>query len=118
MANSRILTGTIHADLEPYGLGTAEILDGDPRPSGQIFCRIEQEGSRLVAGVFACQPGTIRSRLLSHETIHVLEGEVRIVLDSGDVVDLGAGDVAVLPQGETVTWIYKSSFREFFVLSC
>lgn len=117
MTAARIITGTIGSDLEPYGLGSAEVLAGDPQPTGRVFCRIENETSRLVTGVFSCQPGTMVNDLLSHETIHVLEGEVRIELDTGHAVDLVPGDVATLPKGHRATWTFKTPFKELFILS-
>jgi uncharacterized cupin superfamily protein len=76
------------------------------------------EDERLsTVGIFACEPCTMVAELKTDETIHVLEGEARIELDNGHAVELGPGDVAVLPRGAIATWTIKTPFRELFFLS-
>ena len=49
------------------------------------------------------------------ETIHVLEGQVRIEIAGGPALDLKPGDVASLPAGCETTWHIVAPFKEFWV---
>jgi uncharacterized cupin superfamily protein len=51
------------------------------------------------------------------ETIHILEGTVRIEIAGGPALELKAGDVASLPAGIDTTWHVATPFKEFWVLS-
>jgi len=51
------------------------------------------------------------------ETIHVLEGAVRIETAGNVVLDLGPGDIASLPGGVPTTWHVTVPFKEFWVLA-
>lgn len=51
------------------------------------------------------------------ETIHVLEGSVRIELDGGNHLELGVGDIASFSAGDRGVWRVLEPFCEFFVLS-
>ena len=84
-------------EFEPFPL--PEVLDGDPR--GQVhWLRTAGSGeATLMAGIFVGQPSRFRYTFETDETFHVIEGRVTIVLDSGDSVTLGPGDIASFPQG-------------------
>ena len=107
----------VDVELSPYELPADSIIAGDPKARGHVVCRHESDGSRLVSGIYACSPGTVRARGSSTETIHVLEGDVSIELSNGHCIDLGPGDVAVLPAGHEATWTFHSQFKEVFVLT-
>jgi hypothetical protein len=51
------------------------------------------------------------------ETIHVVEGAVRIEIDGGPSLELAVGDVASLAAGVATTWHVTTPFKEFWVLS-
>lgn len=104
-------------ELEPWQPEGVTILDGEPRGRGYVLYEDWGEDGVVVTGIFACEPATTRYRLEQRETIHVLEGQVRIELDSGDAVELGPGDIATLPAGHMSTWTFRTPFKEFFVLS-
>jgi hypothetical protein len=53
-----------------------------------------------------------------NETIHVLDGEVHIQVEGGDMLVIREGDVASFRRGLVTTWtIVHTPFKEFFVLS-
>ena len=51
------------------------------------------------------------------ETVHVLEGSVRIEIAGGPMFELQPGDIASLPAGAVTTWHVTTPFREFWVLA-
>lgn len=90
---------------------------------GELIMRVHElrntvgpEGS-VWAGVVTIEPVTIHYTFKGHETIHVLEGEVSITVDDERTVHLGPGDVASFAKGARSTWVVKTHFREFFVLT-
>jgi|SRR5882757_11245754 len=109
-------------ELEPWDLETLEKLEGDPRTRGRIVYEAGPGGSGFgplgfAVGVYEQQPCTTAYRLEQNETVHLLDGDVRIELDSGVSVELGPGDITVLPQGQLSTWTFRKPSRVLFVLS-
>ena len=51
------------------------------------------------------------------ETILILEGRVRIELDGGEELDLGAGDMASLRPGIATRWFVTVPFKEMWVIA-
>ena len=51
------------------------------------------------------------------ETVHVLEGSVRIEIANGPTFELHPGDIASLPAGAATTWHVTTPFKEFWVLA-
>ncbi len=51
------------------------------------------------------------------ETIHVLEGSVRIEIADGPTLELKPGSIASLPAGSATTWHVTTPFKEFWVLA-
>lgn len=93
------------------------ILVGGPEDAELKVAPLEQaDGNQVMVGVYACGPGRTNLMLEQNETIHILEGEVRVELDNGDAVELGPGDIAFLPKGHLSTWTIKTPFKELFVL--
>ncbi len=102
-------------EFEPFAL--EDVLEGDPR-SGVHW--LQTEGSTdatLMSGIFTCQPSRFRYVFETDETIHVIEGRAKVTLDSGEAVELSAGDIASFPRGAHAIWEISEPLREFFVLS-
>src|SRR5262249_40174460 len=51
------------------------------------------------------------------ETIHVLEGSVRVEFEDGDPVVLRAGDIASFPGRLAMTWHVTTPFKELWFLA-
>lgn len=103
------------SEFESFELADEDVLEG--QPNARIhWLRPEGHGSQ-VAGVFRCDPARFRYAWATDETIHVLEGSVRIEVDGGDAVDLKAGGIASFSAGDQGVWHVLEPFCEFFVLS-
>jgi uncharacterized cupin superfamily protein len=50
------------------------------------------------------------------ESIHVLEGSVRIEFEDGREIALGPGDLASFPAGTSMTWHVTPPFKEVWFL--
>jgi uncharacterized cupin superfamily protein len=108
--------GSIDAsDFEPYPFPEQDILDGTP-DSRVHWLRPEGHGSQLV-GIFRCEPAVFRYGWETDETIHVLQGSVRIEFESGESPEFGVGDVASFAAGDRAVWHILEPFCELFVLT-
>ena len=61
--------------------------------------------------------GPLRWTPDQRETIHVLEGAVRIEFENRPAVELGPGDVASFPAGLEMTWRVSTPFKELWILA-
>ncbi len=50
------------------------------------------------------------------ETVHVLEGSVRIEMEGRPALELVAGDIASFPAGLSMTWHVTTPFKELWLL--
>ena len=71
----------------------------------------------LLAGIWASEPTSFPYDFPGDETFQVLEGSVRIEPESGEAVELNAGDLASFPKGTPSTWHVTAPFKKFFVIS-
>jgi uncharacterized cupin superfamily protein len=74
-------------------------------------------GNLLYAGVWRTGPLTLDYIFPGDETFQVLEGEVSIELEDGNVVKLKKGDIASFVAGTSSVWQVADSFKKFFVIS-
>jgi uncharacterized cupin superfamily protein len=104
------------AALEPFN-GFAEVLEGDPA-AGVAWLRTTASGNgTLYAGIFVVQPSRFRYDFAQDECLHVIEGDVQIVVVGEPPVRLRAGDVAAFSAGTASTWTVHAPLRKFFVIS-
>jgi uncharacterized cupin superfamily protein len=115
-AMANMFSGSVDAsDFEPYPFPEEDILEGEPN-SRVHWVRPEGQGSQLV-GIFRSEPAVIRYVWEADETIHVIEGSVRIESEGGQSVELGPGGVASFMGGDRGTWHILEPFCELFVLT-
>lgn len=103
------------SDFESFVLPSEDILEGQPNARVH-WLRPEGHGSQI-AGVYRCDPAVFRYTWEADETIHVLEGRVRIEVEGGPNLELGVGDIASFSAGDRGVWNVLESFCELFVLS-
>jgi hypothetical protein len=103
------------SDFESFALPNEDVLKGEPNARVH-WLRPEGHGSQ-VAGVFRCDPAVFRYAWEVDETIHVLEGRVRIEVDGGATLELGVGDIASFSAGDRGAWHVLDPFCELFVLT-
>jgi uncharacterized cupin superfamily protein len=71
----------------------------------------------LLAGIWASEPMTFPYGFPGDESFQVLEGSLRIELESGETIELKEGDLASFAKGTPSTWTITSPFRKFFVIT-
>jgi len=78
------------------------IIEGQPRARNQVLALSEDRMATTL--VWDCTAGRFRWIYDTDETIHILEGEVRLTDAEGRTKRLGAGDVVFFPAGSSATW--------------
>ena len=115
-AMSRVFTSRVESsEVESFGFPDEDVLEGEPNARVH-WLRPEGHGSQL-AGVFRCEPAVFRYTWEADETIHVLEGSVRIEVDGGPSVELTVGGIASCSGGDHGIWHVLEPFCELFVLT-
>jgi uncharacterized cupin superfamily protein len=91
--------------------------EADPEVGGEMGVLCETD--RVEAGMsrFEQDPRPVSWTLPARETIVVLEGEARIVIDGGEPITLRPGDMASFPANALTTWHLTTPVREFWVLA-
>lgn len=106
-----VLSGVDATDWEPFMVGDEAI--------GEVhWVRSEgAEGASLAVGLWRSEPQSFPYPFGADETIHALEGELLIEMDSGESVTLTPGDVASFTKGTNSTWTVVSPFKKLFIIS-
>ena len=90
---------------------------GDPNPPGEetvVFRTIDRAASM---GLWRRVPETGPMDLSDyHEVACLLEGEVDIAVEGGDVLRAGPGDVLVTPRGSKAEWRGRSAVKKFWAV--
>ncbi|QGG40576.1 cupin domain-containing protein [Aeromicrobium yanjiei] len=101
-------TVAVHA----YEVAPGRILAGDPRPSAVELWK-SPDGS-VHGGVWEMSEGTLGGVDVD-ELVHVVQGRVSVTFDdTGEGLELAAGDVATFTRGRTMTWVVSERFRAVF----
>jgi hypothetical protein len=114
----------MEAAERPYGLDRIDAEEFEPFvvdgvPTGEI--RWLRPGSgpapeALEVGIWRSDPASYDYPFEVDETFHVVEGAVTIDLpDSGETIELKAGDVAYFRRGTRSTWTVTERFRKFVI---
>ena len=98
-------------DYEPFVVAGEAICE-------VLWIRTEgAEGATLAVGLWRSEPQTFPYPFTADETIHALEGELVIDLESGETVTLHPGDVVSFIKGCKSTWTVTQPFKKLFVIS-
>ncbi|GAA3889351.1 hypothetical protein GCM10022381_34080 [Leifsonia kafniensis] len=104
--------------------GAYDLAQAEPFKAGVIqWVRKPGEGGRddLGCGFWtvgpADAPGPVEVVIHADETVHILEGRVRIEVADGPTHELTAGDVASFNAGTRTVWNIIEPTVEFFVYS-
>jgi uncharacterized cupin superfamily protein len=97
-------------DLVDWG-PIATPLEGLSRTSGKVLHKEPQGGE---SGIWVCTPGRWRCEVEREEFCHFLAGRCTYVHDSGEVIEIVPGTIALFPAGwkgdctvhETVRKVY------------
>ena len=101
---------TLEVDLSPAPIPADWVLRGNPEARACELWR-SLDGT-MVTSTWDCTAGAFEWQFGCEETVHILEGEVRVIEASGRERVLKAGDVAVFHAGTVATWIVESYVRK------
>ncbi len=86
------------------------VLRGNPEARAAELWR-SLDGT-MVTSAWDCTAGAFEWQFGCEETVHIVEGEVRVIEASGQERVLKAGDVAVFHAGTVATWDVESYVRK------
>lgn len=96
------------------------VLEDKPRPDSDAAVRAQRlytNGAETqFHGVWQAEPGT-HANLPGQETVVILAGKATVTGQSGDSVDVAAGDLVLIDAGEIATWTVHETLRKVFVIN-
>ncbi len=95
-------------------------LEEKPRPESDATVRSERlygnDAETQFHGVWEAEPGT-HTNLPGQETVVILAGKATVTGESGDSIDVAAGDLVFIDAGEVATWKVHETIRKVFVIN-
>jgi uncharacterized cupin superfamily protein len=104
------------AVLTPDELDPAQIVSGEPRVASAVLHESPATGpgGRVVErGVWEITPGVVTD-VEADELFVVLTGRATIEFEDGPALEVGPGDVAVLPEGAVTRWTVHETLRKVY----
>lgn len=77
---------------------------------------VSSSNPRTRAGVWTCTPGRWRRQVMQAEFCHFLEGDCTFTPDSGEPIEVRAGDVLFFPPSSGGVWDIRSASRKVFIV--
>lgn len=91
--------------LDPDPLDPAQIVSGTP-----VTSVAELDEGR---GIWEITPGVVTD-VERDEIFVVLSGRASIAVEGGETVEVGPGDVCLLPEGAKTTWTVHETLRKVY----
>lgn len=107
------------AVLTPDELDPGQIVSGEPRVSSAVLHEspATEPGGRVVErGVWQITPGVVTD-VEADEVFVVLSGRATIEFQDGPTLEVGPGDVAVLPEGAATRWTVHETLRKVYQIT-
>ena len=93
------------------------VTPGDPTPPGEETVLFRTADVQASTGLWRRAPETGPMDLSSyHEVACLLEGEVDVAIEGGNVLRVGPGDVLVTPRGSNAEWRARSPVTKFWAV--
>jgi uncharacterized cupin superfamily protein len=90
---------------------------GDPTPPGEETLVFRTGDAQASTGLWRRVPETGPMDLSAyHEIACLLEGEVDVAVEGGEVLRVGPGDVLVTPRGSIAEWRGRSPVKKFWAV--
>jgi uncharacterized protein len=100
------------AVLTPDELDPATVVSGAPRTASLVL----HEQAGVERGVWEITPGVVTD-VEANELFVVLSGRATIEIQDGPTLEVGPGDVAVLPEGAVTRWTVHETLRKIYQIS-
>ncbi|MEV7808987.1 cupin domain-containing protein [Microbispora sp. NPDC088329] len=99
------------ADLDADPLDPAQIVSGAPEVRHLELA----SGTDLAVGVWQHGPG-VSTDTEADEVFVVLGGSATIEVEDGPVLDVGPGDVVLMPAGARTVWTVHETLRKVYAV--
>lgn len=99
------------ADLAADPLDPGQVLFGDP----QVRVLPLHDAADLAIGVWQHGAG-VSTDVEADEVFVVLRGRATIAVEGGPTLEVGPGDVGLLPAGARTTWTVHETLRKVYVV--
>lgn len=83
-----------------YPLGS-DLIEGNPDPKMKLLRTVGVKTPHKSVAFFTSRPGKFHWRFDNDEAFVLLEGHIAIAMDTGERVELKAGDTVSTPAGHT-----------------
>ncbi len=110
MSRRLIAVDTLRALLGNASAAGTEVVEGDPSASAVELAEI----GGVEVGLWEMTPGAVRD-VESEELFLVLDGRGRIEFEDGEVIDLEAGAVVRLHEGDRTIWTVNEPLRKLYI---
>ncbi len=87
---------------------------GEPIPVASVTCVERNDG--VGTGIWECTPGRWRRQIVAQEFCHFIQGRCTFTPDSGEPLQIEAGDALMLPANSTGIWDIQETVRKTYVL--
>ena len=107
------------AVLTPDELDPEQIVSGEPRVASAVLhesAATEPGGRAVERGVWQITPGVVTD-VEADEVFVVLSGRATIEFQDGPTLEVGPGDVAVLPEGAMTRWTVHETLRKVYQIT-
>ena len=96
-------------ELEPWPLDPEQVVEGAPEVRGIVL----HEDDAAERGVWEHTPG-VSTDVEADELFVVISGRATVEFEDGAVLEIGPGDVGLLPAGARTTWRVHETLRKVF----
>ena len=110
---ARVVRASALADseLEADALDPAQVVSGDP----EVRVLALHDSDALAVGVWQHSTG-VSTDVEADEIFVVLSGRATVEVADGPTLELGPGDVGLLPAGARTTWTVHETLRKVYVV--
>jgi uncharacterized cupin superfamily protein len=98
-------------------VSASEWTDDPDVPGTQMHELVHQDGVWAGLTRIVSNDGPLSWTPDQRETVHVIEGSVRIEFEGGPPLELGPGDIASFPAGVPMTWHVSTPFKELWFMA-
>jgi len=99
------------SELDADPLDPAKVVSGDP----QVRVLALHDADDLAIGVWQHSPG-VSTDVEADEVFVVLSGRATVEVADGPTLEVGPGDVGLLPVGARTTWTVHETLRKIYVV--
>ncbi|GAA2576139.1 cupin domain-containing protein [Dactylosporangium fulvum] len=120
MTTSAITPAVRHAQVQSVDLPEKSVAGS--APGGDVYevslpMWPDERKGIMKSGIWEATPGLLRGKREGWaEICHIISGRATVTTEGGDAVELGPGDVLVLPDGWRGTWEIHETVRKFYAL--